>query len=294
MKNFLILILSFCVFSFANAQSKAVKKIKKYYEAGANQKALAECNKYIFANPNKHDPYVYFYKAQVYRKIHEQKNHYDLLVSLTLALEAKKYDKSGKLFAKDNKEGQELINAFHTEAEKLFHDKEVEQSKLYVIKLAEEFKDTLHLAESYFPDKFGKPKVDPNLIHKHNGGKIDEVVTYALKYVGKPYVYAAEGPNSFDCSGFMKYVHHHFEKELPHSANMISKLGTKVDKSQIKKGDLIFFGTTRAYHVAMFITDGTDEDPKIIHAVSRGVSVDHYNANTHWGKQKVFAVKRMW
>ena len=36
--------------------------------------------------------------------------------------------------------------------------------------------------------------------------KADEVINEAKKHIGKPYVWGASGPNSFDCSGFVSYV----------------------------------------------------------------------------------------
>ena len=36
--------------------------------------------------------------------------------------------------------------------------------------------------------------------------KADEVINEAKKHIGKPYVWGASGPNSFDCSGYVSYV----------------------------------------------------------------------------------------
>ena len=40
--------------------------------------------------------------------------------------------------------------------------------------------------------------------------KGNEVVNYASKFLGKPYVYGATGPNAFDCSGLTQYVYNKF------------------------------------------------------------------------------------
>ena len=74
--------------------------------------------------------------------------------------------------------------------------------------------------------------------------KADKVINFAKTLLGKPYVWGAEGPSSFDCSGFTQYV---FKKSvvvsLPRVSRDQSKFGQYVSRSQLKKGDLIFFDT---------------------------------------------------
>ena len=74
---------------------------------------------------------------------------------------------------------------------------------------------------------------------------------------------------------------------------MISQLekGREVSFNEIQKGDLVFFGTKRAYHVGMYISD-KNEAPKIIHCVSNGVKVDAFTEEKHWKPSKVYKFKR--
>ena len=97
--------------------------------------------------------------------------------------------------------------------------------------------------------------------------KANEVIAYAKTLLGKPYVWGAQGPNSFDCSGFTYYV---FKNKagivLPRTSSAQSKYGTYVSKSNLKAGDLVFFDTNGANdgnvsHVGMYIGNG-----QIIHA----------------------------
>jgi len=73
---------------------------------------------------------------------------------------------------------------------------------------------------------------------------------------------------------------------------MISSLGREVALHEIQKGDLVFFGKTSAYHVAMYVSS-PEERPKIIHCVYKGVSIDEFNEQSYWGKSNVFKVKRL-
>ena len=97
--------------------------------------------------------------------------------------------------------------------------------------------------------------------------KANEVIAYAKTLLGKPYVWGAQGPNSFDCSGFTYYV---FKNKagiiLPRTSSAQSKYGTYVSKSNLKPGDLVFFDTNgvndgNVSHVGMYIGNG-----QMIHA----------------------------
>ena len=94
-----------------------------------------------------------------------------------------------------------------------------------------------------------------------------KVVSYAKSFLGKPYVWGAQGPSSFDCSGFTYYV---FKNKagitLPRNSAVQSKYGTYVSRSNIKAGDLLFFDTNGSNngavsHVGLYIGNG-----QMIHA----------------------------
>jgi len=93
-----------------------------------------------------------------------------------------------------------------------------------------------------------------------SSSKGEEIVKYAKQYLGKPYVYAASGPNSFDCSGFTMYVYKHFGVSMSHSANAQAKLGTSVSKEDLQPGDLVFFEDYETKsgigHVGIYIGGG--------------------------------------
>ncbi len=80
-------------------------------------------------------------------------------------------------------------------------------------------------------------------------------VRQALAQVGKPYVWAAAGPNSFDCSGLMLYAWRAAGVSLPHSSRSQYSSTTRVSVSQIRPGDLVFFGRP-IHHVGMYIGNG--------------------------------------
>lgn len=70
---------------------------------------------------------------------------------------------------------------------------------------------------------------------------IGKVLAYANEFVGVRYVYGGKSPKGFDCSGYVGYVYKHFGIKLNSSSAGMYSNGTKVSKSQLKAGDLLFF-----------------------------------------------------
>ena len=86
----------------------------------------------------------------------------------------------------------------------------------------------------------------------------EDVVDRAAALIGRPYVWGAEGPNAFDCSGLTQYVYQEFGIDLPRRAVDQSKFGDQV--SRLQPGDLLFFSTdTRqslVTHVGLYEGNG--------------------------------------
>jgi cell wall-associated NlpC family hydrolase len=79
------------------------------------------------------------------------------------------------------------------------------------------------------------------------------IVAAAAAQSGKPYIFGASGPNSFDCSGLTKFVYAQFGISLPHLANDQKGYGRPVSAADAAPGDLIFFlDGGYAYHVGIY------------------------------------------
>jgi peptidoglycan DL-endopeptidase CwlO len=89
-------------------------------------------------------------------------------------------------------------------------------------------------------------------------------VDTALAQRGKPYVWAASGPGSFDCSGLVQYAYGAAGIGLPHSSRMQSQMGVPVSRDQLQAGDLVFFYSPVS-HVGIYIGNG-----QMVHAPTAG------------------------
>jgi len=112
----------------------------------------------------------------------------------------------------------------------------------------------------------------PPPVHATLGARAGELVADALGLIGISYRMGGNTPQSgFDCSGMVRYV---FQSalglNLPRRAEEISRVGVKVDRSELKPGDLVFYKTLRKTfsHVGIYLGNN-----RFIHAPSAGGTV---------------------
>jgi cell wall-associated NlpC family hydrolase len=101
----------------------------------------------------------------------------------------------------------------------------------------------------------------------HGSGGASVAVRWAYDQLGKPYVWGAAGPDSFDCSGLTQYVWGKAGVYLSHYTGAQWNEGQHVDRSQLQPGDLVFFGSD-LHHVGIYVGDS-----KMIEAPHSGANV---------------------
>ena len=123
---------------------------------------------------------------------------------------------------------------------------------------------------------------------------VDKVLDFAHQQLGKPYVWGAQGPNSFDCSGLIYYVYKNAANiTLPRTSVEQSKFGTTVSKSNLKAGDLVFFDTNgpnngAVSHVGIYAGEG-----QLIHASSSSKKIVKVNMETSYWNNTYVVAKRV-
>jgi cell wall-associated NlpC family hydrolase len=130
-----------------------------------------------------------------------------------------------------------------------------------------------------------KQILDEGNAHKIISGiKGGELVAFAKTLTGVQYKYASTDPNvGFDCSGFITYVFNHFNIAVPRSSVDFTNVGTAIDTSAAREGDLILFTGTvdsiRTVGHMGIVTENTDT-LKFIHSTSgkaNGVTISPLN-----------------
>lgn len=100
------------------------------------------------------------------------------------------------------------------------------------------------------------------------------------KLQGRPYVWAEEGPHTFDCSGFTYYMYGSMGIEIPRVARNQAKKGKRISSQELVYGDLIFFDTEKRQrgkitHVGMYLGNGW-----FTHASTGKYEIVYSNLNT--------------
>ena len=116
----------------------------------------------------------------------------------------------------------------------------------------------------------------------------EQIVALAKQYMGTPYVLGGNGPNSFDCSGFTKYIYAQFGYTLNRTATDQLQNGVSVSRDELQPGDLVFFKyrtSKPVSHVGIYIGDG-----EFIHASTNKyeVQIDQMNYG-HYDNVYVYA-----
>ncbi|MET9553040.1 NlpC/P60 family protein [Streptomyces sp. NPDC006645] len=91
-----------------------------------------------------------------------------------------------------------------------------------------------------------------------------EALTYAVEQIGKPYLWGAEGPDSYDCSGLTSQAWARAGVTVPRTSQEQWARLTKVKLSELRPGDLVVY-FPKATHVAMYLGEG-----RVIHAPRPG------------------------
>ncbi|MCD7437570.1 C40 family peptidase [Streptomyces lincolnensis] len=98
-------------------------------------------------------------------------------------------------------------------------------------------------------------------------------VAAARSALGKPYVWGANGPSGFDCSGLMQWSYAQAGVSLPRTSQAQRYAGRQVPLSQAQPGDLVTYRSD-ASHVAMYMGNG-----QVIHAPYPGAPVRYDPVN---------------
>jgi peptidoglycan DL-endopeptidase CwlO len=99
------------------------------------------------------------------------------------------------------------------------------------------------------------------------GGAAGAMLDFALSQRGKPYIWGAVGPESYDCSGLVQTAFKAAGVAMPRVSRDQSRVGQRVDRADVQAGDLVFYFEP-VHHVAIAV-----DNTRAVHAPSFGETV---------------------
>ncbi len=136
---------------------------------------------------------------------------------------------------------------------------------------------------------------DKKQLSKESESMLSDLLTEARKHLGKPYSHGSKGPRAFDCSGFSSYVYKQFGITLNPASRAQFTQGESVKRTDLRKGDLVFFSSRRSGksvgHVGIVVSADESGNFKFIHAsLGKGITIDSstgYYANRYIGAKRI-------
>jgi peptidoglycan DL-endopeptidase CwlO len=100
--------------------------------------------------------------------------------------------------------------------------------------------------------------------YEYTGGPGVTAAKFACAQISKPYVWGADGPGSYDCSGLTMAAWAKAGVRLPHNALQQSRTVRSVSRSELRPGDLVFYYSD-VHHVSIYVGGGW-----VVHAPNSG------------------------
>ena len=115
-------------------------------------------------------------------------------------------------------------------------------------------------------------------------------IAHAKEMLGKPYKYAGDTPDGFDCSGLVKYSYGRAGISMPRDTQSQRRMSVLVSMRSLRAGDLLFFDQEgkKTSHVGMYIGNG-----RFIHAPSSGGKVRTDSINAEFWKKHLVEARRV-
>ncbi|MCF8552807.1 MAG: C40 family peptidase [Candidatus Planktophila sp.] len=212
---------------------------------------------------------------------------------------SKGYAKQLREFAatKQRVQATQLVLADRTSqliAEKKRLDREINEAKAALVKaekllksLSKADRERLLREEAARENKILSDSKGYAASYKGDNTRGSIALKFALAQIGDIYVWAAAGPTRWDCSGLTMRAFQKAGVSLPHSSRVQVKYGKSIAYSNLKPGDLLFFGKPIS-HVSIYMGGG-----KMVQAPRPGKKVEVVPLTKMFGRKPFVAARRL-
>lgn len=274
----------------SSAQSSALNRLELYYSQGYYKKVYKQSGKLLDKPENDYSLIPSFYRALSIFQLSDNQQW--------IKSRFHSYDEAIELYSKLllSNEGLAIIENHLTEVSALKQDL---INRVSILKHTGNDKDADKIAlviNSCFDGVSMTAETTPNITESPEKEAIeeftfdaknrDEIVHFAEKYLGTPYVYSGTTPTGFDCSGFTSYVMSAYHVNLPRRSEEQYNEAKKIKENKVKKGDLVFFDSGKGVnHVGIIISE-QGQPPIMIHAsTSKGIVITEITKSDYWKKR---------
>lgn len=278
---------------FSFGQSKYVKKSEKLFQKRKYEKCIERTKKSLKKERQSAELQYYIVASNfaIYKLTESKRKASKLKKTITNWQRLQRYNQSSLDFSQLE---SRIITAIKSELENEISNQR--HSDDYHHQLAETFLDTSSYYRSLY--QIQKEEINIDLGPVYENTQIENeyrrtLIEQANELIGVKYKYGGTDATGFDCSGFTQYLYKAIGIELPHNANLQSKMGKTISLEESKAGDLVFFGSNnRVYHAGV-IYDNKDGEIELVHCASRGFKHQtNSDLNTIYWLEKVLVVKR--
>ena len=158
------------------------------------------------------------------------------------------------------------------------------QSGRYIIINQDENKNVIVKSNKNYNNSTKAPKTSIEF------QKRNEIIASAMKHIGTPYKYTGKNPEEgFDCSGFANYVFNQNNISLSGPSYELAIIGEIRDQSDLRSGDLIFFGDNGKINHVGIVTENKNGKLSFIHSsTSSGIKIDEVFSSDYWRNKFLF------
>jgi cell wall-associated NlpC family hydrolase len=126
----------------------------------------------------------------------------------------------------------------------------------------------------------------------YDENRMNNLAIYAMSLYDTPYQYGGKSRvNGFDCSGFVQFVFQNsLGLQLPRTSAEMSQVGTPLDVTELRPGDLVFFNTSRNpnSHVGIFIGEN-----RFVHSPKTGKAIMITSLNSKYWHARYSGARRI-